>query len=352
MKWTLFPIAELGRLASTWNALNDDAGGLPFLHSRFIEPLCEAFGDGTLKIALCEDARGPLAMGLLSRRGLVRWESFQPSQLPVGAWVMRRGQDFQPLLSALARSLPGAALLIGITQQDPAFVRRPTESPSVQTLDYIQTAHVPVKGSFDDYWSQRGKNLRHNMKRQRAKLAQDGVATRLETLMRPEEVAPAIDDYARLESAGWKVAGGTAISADNAQGRFYRAMLEAFCEAGLGRIYRYRFGERVVAVDLCIEGSGALVILKTTYDESIKTISPAFLMRQEAFAKLFEEGRLDRIEFYGRVMGWHTKWSNDIRTMYHVNYYRWPFLPKIRRMAMRMRTPRGSPESAAAPQES
>jgi CelD/BcsL family acetyltransferase involved in cellulose biosynthesis len=352
MKWTFSPIAQLDRFASTWNALNDEAGGLPFLHSRFILPLCDAFGDGNLRIALCEDARGPLAMGLLSRRSLVHWESFQPSQLPVGAWVMRPDQDFEPLLSGLAKSLPGAALLIGITQQDPAFARRPTASSSVHTLDYIRTARVPVTGSFDDYWNLRGKNLRHNMKRQRAKLGQDGVATRLETLTRAEEVGPAIEDYARLESAGWKVAGGTAISSDNTQGRFFRSMLEAFCEAGKGRIYRYSFGERVVAVDLCIEGGGALVILKTTYDESIKTISPAFLMRQEAFGKLFEEGRIGRIEFYGRVMEWHTKWSNDIRTMYHVNYYRWPFVSKIGRMAMKIRAPKNGPKSAATPQES
>jgi len=265
---------------------------------------------------------------------------------------MRPDQDFERLLSTLARSLPGAALVVGVTQQDPGCVPRPIESASLHTLDYIRTARVPVTGTFDDYWSQRGKNLRHNMKRQRAKLAQDGVATRLEILARPEEVAPAIADYGRLEGAGWKVAGGTAITANNAQGCFYRSMLEAFCDAGKGRIYRYRFDERVVAVDLCIEGGGALVILKTTYDESFKSISPAFLMRQEAFGKLFEEGRLGRIEFYGRVMEWHTKWSNDVRTMYHVNYYRWPLLRKIKRMVSKIRMTKDTPESTAAPQES
>ena len=352
MKWTFFPISRLEELAPTWNALNASAGDLPFLHSRFILPLCNAFGAAGLKVALCEGTQGPIAMGVLSRRGWASWESFQPSQAPLGAWVMRPDQDFERLLSALARSLPGAALVVGVTQQDPGCVPRPSESASLDTLDYIRTARVPVTGTFDDYWSQRGKNLRHNMKRQRAKLAQDGVATRLEILTRQEEVAPAIADYGRLESAGWKVSGGTAITADNAQGRFYRSMLEAFCEAGKGRIYRYRFDERVVAVDLCIEGGGALVILKTTYDESFKSISPAFLMRQEAFGKLFEEGRIGRIEFYGRVMEWHTKWSNDVRTMYHVNYYRWPFLRKIKRIATNIRMTKDRPESDAAPQES
>ena len=352
MNWTFSSVAQFGQLAPTWNALNDGAGSLPFLRSRFILPLCEVFGDRNLKLALCESAQGPLAMGILTRKGLAQWETFQPSQLPLGAWVMRPDQDFERLLSGLAKSLPGMALAIGVTQQDPGCIRRPAESARLHTLDYIRTAWVPIGGSFDDYWALRGRNLRHNMKRQRAKLEQDGVTTSLEVLTRPEDVGPAIEDYGRMESGGWKAAGSTAIHPGNAQGRFYRTMLEAFCRAQEGRIYRYRFGERVVAVDLCIEGGGALVILKTTYDESIKTISPAFLMRQEAFRKLFEEHRIKRIEFYGRVMEWHTKWSNDVRTMYHVNYFRWPFLRKIRRMAMKMRMTRDSPEGTGTPQES
>ena len=131
MKWTFLPITQLERLAPTWNALNASAGDLPFLHSRFILPLCHAFGDGSLKIALCENSQGAVAAGVLSRRGLVHWESFQPSQAPVGAWVMRPDQDFEPLLFTLAKSLPGVALVIGITQQDPGCVTRPMESASL-----------------------------------------------------------------------------------------------------------------------------------------------------------------------------------------------------------------------------
>ena len=95
MKWTFFPIKQLAALAPTWDALNGATGELPFLHSRFMLPLCEAFGDASLKIALCENAQGPVAMGVLARRGLASWESFQPSQSPLGAWVMRPDQDFE-----------------------------------------------------------------------------------------------------------------------------------------------------------------------------------------------------------------------------------------------------------------
>jgi hypothetical protein len=64
------------------------------------------------------------------------------------------------------------------------------------------------------------------------------------------------------------------------------------------------------------------VILKTTYDESEKTSSPALLMRREYFPRVFDSREVDRIEFYGKVMDWHTKWSGEIRSLYHANLYR------------------------------
>jgi hypothetical protein len=345
MNWNLYPIEQLERLAPTWDAINDASGSLPFLQSRFILPLCQTFGDRSLRIALFESAQGPLAMGILTRKGLAQWETFQPSQLPIGAWVMRPDQDFEFLLSSLIRKLPGVALIIGVTQQDPNCLRRPPHSPYLQTLDYIQTARITVQGPFEQYWEARGKNLKHNMKRQRSRLEKEGIKTSLEVVTGSDGIAQAIADYGQLESAGWKAEGGTAIHPDNAQGRFYRAMLEAFCRQGSGRVYRYRFNDRVVAVDLCLEANGTLIILKTTHDESIKTCSPAFLMRQEAFEKLFEEQRIKRIEFYGKLMDWHTKWTSEVRTMYHVNYYRSSWLPKIRSMLMKLRMSRGRPAS-------
>jgi len=222
--------------------------------------------------------------------------------------------------------------MLAVTQQDPDVLPRPAEGPRLSTLDYIQTARITINQAFDAYWEARGKNLKHNMKRQRSRLEKEGVKTSLEVITQPEEIVWAIKNYGELEAAGWKAEGGTAIAPANVQGRFYRAMLENFCRQGSGRVYQYRFDDRVVAVDLCIEGNGSLIILKTTYHESIKNSSPAFLMRQEAFRQLFAEGRISRIEFYGKLMEWHTRWSDEARTMYHINYHRWAAASTARRL--------------------
>ena len=178
------------------------------------------------------------------------------------------------------------------------------------------------QGDFDSYWAARGKNLRQNMRKQRAKLEAESVATELEVITDPNRVAEAIEDYGRLESAGWKAEGGTAVHPENAQGRFYRSMLEDFCGRGAACVYRYRIGGAVAAMDLCVDSGTVQVILKTAYDETNRQLSPASLMRQEIFRQLFAEGRIERVEFYGRVMEWHTRWTDTVRTLFHVNVYR------------------------------
>ncbi|WP_229507807.1 GNAT family N-acetyltransferase [Massilia sp. Dwa41.01b] len=262
------------------------------------------------------------------RRGA--WATFQPAQAPIGLWLQQEGLDTERLARALLGALPGFPLILALTQMDPYLAPRPADGPCTRTLDYIDTARVTVRGSFDDYWNARGKNLRGNLKKQRARLEREGVATRMEVERQPGAMAQMVADYARLESAGWKGAEGTAVRADNAQGRYYHAMLENLAAQGKAGVYRYYFDEQLVAMDLCVEDGESIVVLKTAYDESVPSnLSPTLLMREEATRALFNEGRLERIEFYGRVMEWHTRWTEEVRTMYHVNYYRWPGLGRL-----------------------
>lgn len=360
LTWTVQPAATLTEHAAAWDALQAASTGTPFLQTSFLLPLLATFGEGDELLALGHSGgNGPLrAAALLQPKGYGRWETFQPSQMPLGAWVGHGDDDLATAARSLLPRLPGLALTLGLTQIDPQLLARPPEGAAQQTLDYVATAHVPVQGAFDAYWEARGKNLRQNTKKQRNKLAAEGTTATLECLTRPEDMADALLDYGRLESAGWKAGTGTAVAPDNAQGRFYRAMLESFAAQGQARIYRYRFGDKVVAMDLCIDDGRVIVILKTAYDESYRTISPSILMRQEEFAALFGEARFERIEFYGKVMEWHTRWTDLQRTLYHLNIYRWPLLQRLqtlrqRRLAAAAASPAPAPaaEPDAAPRE-
>ena len=337
MRWTFQPFATFAGIEAEWRDLHARSGHRGLLAWEFVAPLEREFATGREHVARCANGGKVSALALLSetRRGV--WQTFQPSQAPLGIWLHDRTCPLEPVLEELTRAVPGLALSVSLTQMDPAIVPRPADSPRLATLDYIRTAQVPLVGSFEDYWNARGKNLRQNHRKQLNGLAREGIIAALEVVTAPADIARAVADYCALECAGWKAGQGTAVAAGNAQGRFYGEMLRCFAELGRARIYRYRFNDRVVAIDLCIVSGDELVILKTTYDESIKNFSPATLMRHDYFAQLFAEGRIRRVEFYGRVMDWHTRWTDQVRTLYHINAYRWSLVPRVRDWLARRR---------------
>lgn len=347
MSWTVVPASRFGDHLPRWQALHADCGGSPLLAADFLAAALDTLGIGEELLAWYEEAGLTRVMTVVTPAGLGRWATFQPSQAPVGFWLQRDAGLPEPYIPGLLRVLPGAALVLGITQCDPMLLPRPAASARTRTLDYIETARISLAPGFEAYWNARGKNLRSNLKKQRKRLQQEGCATRLQVLRAPEEMAGAVRDYGMLETQGWKGAAGSAVRGDDAQGRFYRAMLEAFARRGAARVYRYFIGDRLAAMDLCVEGGGCVVVLKTAYDESLGgALSPALLMREEACRDIFEDGRFERIEFYGRVMEWHLRWTDEIRTMYHLNSYRWPLLARLHALAAQRRQP--APAAAAA----
>ena len=329
MAWTILPIEKFAEHAAQWDALVGTRPGTPFLESAFLRPLLEVFGSGGECLCLLKDNGRLRAAAIMQRGRKAIWQTFQPSQLPLGAWITDGHVDLLAATSSLLRQLPGMTLALGASQVDPRLQQRPDDSATLRTQDYIATAWVDVDGSFEGYWEARGKNLKQNTRKQHNKLQTEGIETRIECITAPERVAEAIADYGMLESAGWKGADGTAIAPDNAQGHFYRAMLENYCALGRGRIYRYWFGDKVVAMDLCIHDNSVLVILKTAYDESYKSVSPSTLMRHDQFLQLFAEQKFQRIEFFGKVMEWHTRWTAQSRTIYHTTAYRWAWLKTL-----------------------
>jgi len=344
MRCEALPIQRFDHIAPQWDALASRYSRAPFMQAEFVRALLTHFSSGHERIAIVSDAAGPLAMGVFVRRHGM-WETFQPSQTPIGALVLREGIVLEPVLQAIARGLPGPHLGAAASQQDPLFCVRPESGAhGMSTLDYITTASVEVSGRFEDYWNARGKNLRQNLRKQRRKLEDEGVRTTLEVITEPADVARGVAAYGALEIVSWKAGGGTAISPDNAQGRFYREMLEAYCARGRGKICCYRFDDRIVVVDLCIESDDTLVVLKTTYDESIRNFSPAALMREELFQQWWQQGRLHRIEFYGPTMEWHLRWTDQVRTLFHANWYRWPAL--VRTASALAQRWRGQPAAA------
>lgn len=337
MDWNLYPASDFPAHHGAWDELQAQSAGLPFLESRFLQPLLDVFGQGNELLAIGRVGPSWRAAALLRPAGRLRWELFMPSQLPLGPWI---GESPQMHLDPVLRRLPGFVLALGAPQIDSRYYANKAISKRQRSTAYIETAWVDVDRPFSDFWEERGKNLRQNTRKQRNKLHNSGVATRLECVTQDSAIEEALQQYGTLEGSGWKAADGTHVHLHNDQGRFYLSMLASFARIGRTRIYRYWFDDKVVAMDLCICAGRKIIILKTAYDEEVRTVSPSTLMREEQFDQLFGEGLWDRIEFYGKVLEWHTRWTPQKRAIYHCTAYRWPWLSQLQRWRERHSEPK------------
>lgn len=333
IEWQNLPAASLGAdkvLCQQWDRLNAERGGLPFLDAKVIMLASDVFGTGKERLLVGYEGGRIVCMAMLHPHGKFRWITFQPSQLPLGAWVAEKHLSSMGVCRSLCHGPLGFCLAVSLTQLDPVLCAREPDTPDSESIDYIETGWIDIEGVFEDYWAARGKNLRQNMKKQRNKLAAEGLETRLHALVSVTDMAGAIARYGEIESIGWKSGRGTAIHPDNEQGRFYRALLEQAAEKNEALVYEYLFGDRVVAMNLCLLRAGVLIVLKTTYDESIaSTYSPAFLLSQGQLTNLFGEGKIHRLEYYGRLMDWHTKWTDNKRVLFHTTAYRFPLIKRL-----------------------
>lgn len=335
-------------LRSDWDRLNDARLGAPFLTADALCAALEVFGNGSEQLLTAQTAGRICAMAVLLPQGRLHWATFQPSQVPLGAWVAQAGLSLDELARGLVGSgRLGLCLVLSISQVDPLQAPRSEDAADNWHNDYIPTSWLEINGDFDTYWAARGKNLRQNARKQRNKLAADGITASVRLLRAEQEMAPALARYGVLESGGWKAAQGTAIHPDNEQGRYYIRLLESAAKQGQALVTEYLFNERTVAMNLGLLRNGVLVVLKTTYDESInKALSPASLLREEELQHFFAGTDVQRIEYYGRTMDWHTKLTDQQRTLYHHTTYRWPL---IKRLAERRRLRASASAAATAP---
>jgi hypothetical protein len=312
--WTLHPAAEaFERYRDLWDELNRSYGSHILLDSRFVGSLLRHFASPEVRLAVSHDPERPaLALVEPTRTGF--WQTFQPSQAPVGLILLGSRERPTRQIQDLIRALPGFPLGLAVLQQDPEltpFDGLDTDA-AAEIVPHIRTARLTLTGTFDQYWSARSKRLVSDLARQRRRLAERGASLALGVDRRPEEVVEGIREYARLESAGWKATAGTAISLDNKQGAFYREILEHFCARGEAMIYRLTLNGKTVAANLSVERNGILIVLKITYDESVTGLSPGNLLEQEMLKALFAEGRVKVEEYYGPFTEWQSRWTDEV----------------------------------------
>lgn len=125
-----------------------------------------------------------------------------------------------------------------------------------------------------------GNKKRKELRRQARRLAEEGVlAVERETCS--EGIEGWIEEFLSLEASGWKGRAGSALSADSANARLFRAAIRGAASAGkLERLSLTLDRRRVAMLATFLSRPGAFSY-KTAYAEELARFSPGVLLQRE-----------------------------------------------------------------------
>ena len=347
-------IAEPGRLteiAGDWDRLarTDPA---PFSRLAWLVPWWRAFGGpGRLQICTVWDG-GELAAALPlsgAGRGLIATaNAHTPSYRPLARDGAARAGLARALLSrgheVVLDALPAGEpdireLLDGVAACGARTLLEPGyDSPIADT-----------SGSFDDYRESLRPRWRELERRGRKMAREHEVQT--SAVAEPADLEHELAEGLELERSGWKGRARTAVLSEPDAAAFYPEMARAFHDRGELRFSSLRIDGRLVAFDLALLHRGRYFLLKTAYDEALRTLSPGLVLRRDVVERCFALG-LTAHEFLGVDMEWKRLFATEARR--HFVWRAYPrgaattlrFLyrrharPRIRRAYLRMRPTR------------
>lgn len=338
LAWHFSPAADFDTLAPKWQALCDSTIRSPLLSADFVGTALRHFGRGDELVCIAEGPDGPVAGAILQRKNALVWQTFQPSQMPLGPWLQPAGMDFAAVSQSLLRHLPWPAMVLAVTQQDPDFHARP-EDDKVVVLDSITTGRTALAPDMEQFM--RSGSIKKNpkllsglMRRMRKAENEHGKIT-LEKATISETAGEFVSQYAETESRGWKGLAGTALAPDDTQSKFYAELMQRFANRGAARMYTLKFGDTPVARQIALAGDSVLILLKTTYEPEFRSLGPGVILQYRLIEDAHQtEPALKIIELYGPFNDSQKLWVSGTRTIYHANVYRSRLMAGIHRWWM------------------
>jgi hypothetical protein len=111
------------------------------------------------------------------------------------------------------------------------------------------------------------------LRRQRNRLADDG-EVRFSVSVSPQQTEAALDQFMKLEAAGWKGKRGTALGAQEGLSRFIKEAARKLAPQGRFAVATLTRGADVIAAGLVVRHGARGYFFKTAYDERLSKCSP------------------------------------------------------------------------------
>jgi CelD/BcsL family acetyltransferase involved in cellulose biosynthesis len=303
-------------LAPEWDALVDRIHTPPFLRPGWIDAWWRAFGSGSLEIFLLR--QGGRLVGLLP---LCRWRGalFSPTNWHTPAFGLvaepNVGAEF---VQEIFLNREGARRLslafIDPSRDDLGAWRASAEKERFRVLTRILAgwSYVEIEGDWEAYQNSLSRNFRSDVRRCLRRLREAGTVT-FEIQDGRERLESSLAEGFAVESAGWKAARRTAITARPETERFYREVGAWAAAKSWLRLAFLRLDGRALAFEFAIEEGGVYYALKSGYDPEYRAFSPGKLLIHQTLEQAFTLG-LARYEL-GVAEKYKSSWANAFRKL-------------------------------------
>lgn len=154
---------------------------------------------------------------------------------------------------------------------------------------------------------------RRDLKRNRKRLSKRGEVV-MRSFTQGEELTGAVDDFLKMEAAGWKGKKGTALACHEATEVFSRNVFGTGDEKSITRADVLYLDARPIALSLAIHTGNTAFTMKCTYDEDYRTYSPGLLLEQDIIEDFLKTGWVERLDSATTVSGHVVQglWNNSI----------------------------------------
>lgn len=305
----------LEQLAPGWRRLQGAVRAAPMARIEWAESYVRTYGAASpdaLRFFAVEDGGELVAVApMVHHRGLGerRIESmgvaelFEPTDLlyrdPASLRVLLSGLLAQRLPVVLERVPSSGATvdqLVDLADGRAWVIRRPRVACPTVSLGGVDPEHFLNAGHRSDL---------RRFHRRAEKLGE--VVTDISAPTR-SELPSLLRTAFEIEASGWKGAQGDALLQQPRMRAFFEDYAGRAADAGILRLAFLRIGDHPVAMQLAIECSGALWLLKIGYDEAFASSSPGSLLMHEVALYAIRRG-LDAVEFLGNAAPWTRMWT-------------------------------------------
>jgi CelD/BcsL family acetyltransferase involved in cellulose biosynthesis len=177
---------------------------------------------------------------------------------------------------------------------------------------------LELSGTWASYLEGRSSNFRGDLKRKQQRAEQAGMEVRMIT--EPSGVPETLRAFYEIETRSWKEVTGTSITAQPHARRFYDVFLPTAARRGWFLGFVLYLGGRPVAFDMGVLYAQKYYMLKTSYDQEWRDVSPGFVLRACVIEELFRRGVREH-DFLGDPEPWKLRWTDAVRRHWNLYLY-------------------------------